>query len=120
MRDLSRSNRIPATVAPPKGLAFAIADLIRAQNWAMVPGRGMQVRLDHGTDGEEYEEVIEFHTGRHMQSKTIMWRSARAVFIQPLPGRRQRYRSVPEALDGLLSNQRVADADAVATPRPAD
>jgi hypothetical protein len=75
----------------------------------------MQIRLDHGAEGEEYEEAIEFHTGSGSRSKSIKWRDANSIFVQPILGRKRRYRSVAEALDGLLSRQRVARTDGVAT-----
>jgi hypothetical protein len=38
------------------------------------------------------------------------------VFVQPLPGKRQRYRSVQEALEGLLASQRgIVVSDIIAT-----
>jgi hypothetical protein len=45
------------------------------------------VRLDHGMEGEDYEEIISFHAGVSDHCRMIMWRSAEAVFIQPMIGR---------------------------------
>jgi hypothetical protein len=45
-----------------KGLAFEIADLVRIQGWAAQNAVRMDIRLDHGVEGEEYEEVIAFRT----------------------------------------------------------
>lgn len=121
MRDLNQSGRIHAAGTPPKGLAFDIPDLLRARAWAVVHDRRMRVLLDHSVEGEEYEEVIEFLTGLRARSKTILWRNEQWVFVQPLPGRRQRYRSMREALNGLLTGQRaIAVSDIVATTWPAD
>ena len=46
----------------------------------------MFIRLDHGVDGEQYEEVIALYTGTSSQRHLIMWRDAAAVFLQPLIG----------------------------------
>ena len=60
MRDLTK----PGTIAaPPKGLAFEIADLILVRQWAERHDLRMLIRLDHGAAvGEEYEEAITFQT----------------------------------------------------------
>jgi hypothetical protein len=38
----------------------------------------MFIRLDHGVDGEHYEEVIALYTGTSSQRHLIMWRDAAA------------------------------------------
>jgi hypothetical protein len=79
----------------------------------------MRIRLDHGAEGEEYEEVIELQAKLQPHSKTIIWRHTQAVFVQPLPGKRQRYRSLQDALEGLLASHRgVGVSDIVATTWP--
>jgi hypothetical protein len=55
----------------------------------------MFIRLDHGVDGEQYEEVIALYTGTSSQRHLIMWRDAAAVFLQPLIG------PVAKALESL-------------------
>jgi hypothetical protein len=101
MRDLILRGRSAARPVPPKGLAFAIADLVLAASWATSQDLRMMVRLDHGDAAEEYEEVIEFRSGRSAASRLILWRSAEAVFVQPMPGKRRRHASVAEALDSI-------------------
>jgi hypothetical protein len=60
MRDLTKR---PTLAVPPKGLAFEIADLLLAREWAERHNLRMLIRLDHGAAvGEEYEEVITFQT----------------------------------------------------------
>jgi hypothetical protein len=86
-----------------KGIAFDIADLLRARSWAGFHDWKMEIWLDHGTEDEEYEEVITFYSGNLTGS--ILWRTANAVFVQPLMGRKRRYPSVAAALDGLISKQ---------------
>ena len=85
----------------PKGLAFEIVDLLRVRNWADLHVCRMFIRLDHGVDGEQYEQVIALHTGTSSQRHLIMWRDAVAVFLQPLIGQKQRYGSVAKALESL-------------------
>jgi hypothetical protein len=86
----------------PTGLAFEIADHILIRDWAERHDVLALIRLEHGVEGEEYEEVVEFHAGISPVCALIMWRTADAVFVQPPVGRRQRYGSVCGALGGLL------------------
>jgi hypothetical protein len=87
----------------PKGIAFEIADLVLVKGWADRRNLRMVVRLDYGTDCEEYEEVIAFHPESSSSCPLIMWRTAKAVFVEPLIGRRCRYGSVAKALARLAS-----------------
>jgi hypothetical protein len=75
----------------------------------------MQIWLDHGSEDEEYEEVIAFYTGTNPLTGSILWRTAKSVFVQPLLGRKRRYACVATALDGLLPTQRVVVTDITAT-----
>jgi hypothetical protein len=86
----------------PRGLAFDIADHILIRDWAKLHDFLALIRLEHGVEGEEYEEVVEFHAGISPLCALIMWRNADAVFVQPPVGRGQRYGSVRGALGGLL------------------
>jgi hypothetical protein len=103
MRDLTKRGIIAAPPADPKGIAFEIADLIHIKGWADFHNFGMVVRLDHGTEGAEYEEVIAFHPGMISPCQLMMWRNAKAVFVQPIVGRRRQYRSVAAALETLAT-----------------
>lgn len=119
MRDLTHRGRDAAALpVPPKGLAFAIADLVLAGSWAATQDVRMMVRLDHGDTTEEYEEVIEFRSGRSAASRLIVWRSAEAVFVQPMPGKRRRHASVAEALESLHPTPSIRLTDIVATAWP--
>jgi hypothetical protein len=96
MRDLTRRGTI---AAPSKGLAFEIADLLLVRQWAERHDLRMLIRLDHGAAvGEEYEEVVTFHTQTSPLYRYTMWRDATTVFVQPLVGRGKQYRSVAAAL----------------------
>jgi hypothetical protein len=83
-----------------RGLAFDIADLLRIQSWAAHNAVCMDVRLDHGVEGEEYEEVIAFLTDT-IACSLLMWRDQNTVFAQPMPGRQQCFPSVSAALSRL-------------------
>lgn len=99
MRDLtSLEMRI---TGGPKGLSFEVTDLLLASTWAERHDYRMAVRLDHGTETEEYEEVIALSAHRRPRCRFLLWRSAEAVFLQPLPGRRRRFASVADALATL-------------------
>jgi hypothetical protein len=119
MCDLTRRG-IPATPSrAPKGIAFEIPDLLLIESWASLHGLGMSIRLDHGAEGEEYEEVIAFHIRNGLLSRLILWRNAEAVFVQPLVGKRQQHDSIAEALQSLLPKPRIILTDINATEWPA-
>lgn len=103
----------------PMGLAFEINDLLRLRGWADLHAMHMEVRLDHGAEDEEYEEVIVCHTDMSPPCRSIIWRNAEAVFVQPLVGRRLRFRSVNEALESLLTKRGLVLTDITATAWPA-
>jgi hypothetical protein len=111
MRDLSRGGGIATKPNVPKGFAFEIADLILARAWADFHEFQMLVRLDHGADGEEYEEVIELNTDLSCFPRLIVWRGTEAVFVQPILGRKLRFNTVAEALQSLHSKECVLPTD---------
>lgn len=95
---------MPILQLPPRslcGLSFAIPDLVRLSVWARDWGFRMTVRFDHGTEVEEYEEVLAFCQGESPWCRWIMWRNAQTVFVQPLVGRPRHYSSVVEAIEAL-------------------
>jgi hypothetical protein len=102
MRDLIQCGSPAVRPNIPKGLAFEISDLILIRSWAAFHDFRMLVRLDHGVEDEEYEEVVEFRTGTSSRSRWIIWRNAEAVFVQPILGKKAKYASIVEALAGLL------------------
>src|ERR1700709_2421294 len=90
-----------------KGLSFSVAELTLIKSWSEANGLHMVVRLDHGSDVEDYEEVLAFHLGDSPLCRWIMWRNARTVFIQPLIGRKQCYGSAAEAFDAIAAKRSV-------------
>jgi hypothetical protein len=95
----------------PKGLSFSVAELLLISSWSEANGLRMVVRLDHGSDAEDYEEVLAFHLADSPPCHWIMWRDVNTVFIQPLIGRVQRYGSVAEAFEALAAKQNVVLTD---------
>jgi hypothetical protein len=92
-----------------KGVAFEITDLLASQDWAERHQLRMAIRLDHGVDDEEYEEVIAFNSEAGA-CLLLMWREADAVIAQPMPGRQRRFSSVSAALSCLKVKPTVAVA----------
>ncbi|HEY0182425.1 MAG TPA: hypothetical protein VGC09_06405 [Rhodopila sp.] len=105
--------RVPAVAL--RGLSFSIAELILIQAWSEARGLRMIVRLDHGSDTEDYEEVLAFQPAGGRPCQWIMWRDAVSVFIQPLIGRARRYGRVGEALDALSPARNVVLTDVAAS-----
>jgi hypothetical protein len=109
---------------PPKllkGLSFAVSDLVLLRARSEARSVRMVVRLDHGSEVEEYEEVLAFHSGASRLCRWIMWRDADSVFVQPLIGRRQEYGSAAEAIEALLPKvpSRLTDIHASRWPHAA-
>jgi hypothetical protein len=71
MRDLTKRGAKAAPSCLAKGRAFDIADLVRIRSWADCHGCRMLIRLDHGANGEEYEEVIDLHAGTGSQPQAL-------------------------------------------------
>ena len=94
-----------------KGLSFSLAELTLIRSWSDASSLRMVVRLDHGSDAEEFEEVLALHMGDSPLCRWIIWRDAQEVFVQPLIGRVQRYGSVAEAFESLASKQSVVVSD---------
>ncbi len=101
-----------------KGLSFSVPELILMKNWSNAGSMRMVVRLDHGTDTEDYEEVIAFHPGASPLCRWIMWRNQETVFVQPLIGRTKRFTSVAQAFEAMIPKQRdvVTDIDPISWP----
>ncbi|MEA2740140.1 MAG: hypothetical protein QOH05_3447 [Acetobacteraceae bacterium] len=105
---------MPVIHLPPKalkGVSFSVPELILIRSWSEANSLRMVVRLDHGSETEDYEEVLAFHLGSSPLCRWIMWRGTRSVFVQPLIGRTRRYGSVAEAFEGLAPKQRVVVTD---------
>jgi hypothetical protein len=101
------------------GLSFSIAQLTLVAAWAEAQGLQMRVRLDHGSESEEYEEVLAFNATWGRPRRCIMWRDRKAVYVQPMIGRTRRYRSVADAIASLTPRETIALTDVTAARWPA-
>jgi hypothetical protein len=101
------------------GLSFSIAELTLVEAWAEAHGLQMVVRLDHGSETEEYEEVIAFRTTWGRPRRTIMWRDYEAVYVQPMIGRTRRHRTVAEAIATMAPRPTDVVTDVTALRWPA-
>ena len=101
MRDLN-IRRCTAPKTAPTGIAFEISDLLLIGCWAAIHDLDALIRLDHGVEDEEYEEVVEFRTEARSRCRFILWRNANGVFLQPIMGRKTEHLSVAAALGSLL------------------
>jgi hypothetical protein len=90
-----------------KGLSFDIADLVLIRTRSEAHDLRMVVRLDHGSDVEEYEEVLAFHSGTSSSCQWLMWRNESAVFVRSINGRARRYLATAQAIEALVRKQRV-------------
>jgi hypothetical protein len=118
MRDLRMDGLDVPTGIPPKGLAFEIDDLVLVKDWAERNGVRFTVRLDHGSQDEEFDEVIALHTDANLYCNLIIWRNLDSVFVQPLIGRSLQYDSVRRALESVALNETVVLSDIVAPVWP--
>jgi hypothetical protein len=96
-------NRPPSLlIAPPKGLAFELADLVMMQGWSEYHDLRMVVELDYCAEGEEYEEVVALYKPDSSFRRWMMWRSVSDIVVQPMMGRALHFASVAVALEHLI------------------
>jgi hypothetical protein len=74
--------------------------------WSASHNLRMIVRTDHGTDDEEYEEIIAFHRKRNRSGYWLMWRDAETVWLQSALGRSRGYVSVADAIATMVPERR--------------
>lgn len=92
---------LPPTARKPLGLAFDIPDLLLARAVAEARGLRIVVEIDHHTDSEELEEVLAWYPAHGNACRCLIWRSASAAVVQPIPGRARRFPSLADALEWL-------------------
>jgi hypothetical protein len=97
-----RAARCPARLL--KGLAFEIADLNLIRDRARAHNISTIIQVDHGSDVEEYEEVLVLYSRSRPASRWMMWRTAHAVCMRATDGRIGRYRTAALAIEALLRN----------------
>jgi hypothetical protein len=89
-------------VPPPTGLSFELADLLLAQAWSEFHDLRMTVEVDYYTEGDEFEEVLEFYTSNSVFRRWMIWRAADGIVVQPMMGRPARFTSLADALEHLI------------------
>jgi hypothetical protein len=89
-----------------KGLSFEVDDLTLIRDRSEANDLRMVVRLDYGSDVEEYEEVLALHAGTDHQYRWLMWRNTNTVFVRSLDGRALRYESATQAIDAVVRKLR--------------
>ena len=102
-----------------KGLSFDIPDLLLIHDRSAANNLRMVVRLDYGSDVEEYEEVLVFYFGISPKWRWMMWCNATAVFVRSIDGRSRRYRSAAQAIQALVRKEQVVLTHIEATHWPA-
>jgi hypothetical protein len=113
-----RATRRPSKLL--KGLSFDIADLELIRSRSASDGLRMVVRLDHGSDVDEYEEVLVFYSGTSPPCRWLMWRSASAVFVRSTDGRSGHYRSALQAIEAVVRMKGITLTDIKGTPWRSD
>jgi hypothetical protein len=108
MDAFSRQNTIARPRQTARGLAFEIAEHLLISSWAAFHDIPISMHLDHGQGVEEFEEALILTLGTEQSRRVILWRNATAVFIQPLFGKTQQFRSVTQALGSLTGHEIVA------------
>jgi hypothetical protein len=99
------------------GLSFSLAEHILAGACSQANSLRTVIRLDHGSDTEEFEEVLAFYCHRS-QCRWIMWRDTNTVFLQRPLGSVHQYGSVSEALEALETGPPAVLTDIVADTWP--
>jgi hypothetical protein len=92
--------------ASPTGYSFRISELVMLRIWAENHGFMMAVELDYCVDGEDYEEVVTFHSLANHARMLILWRAPGQIVVQPLIGRPRRFVSVSDAVESLAKKSR--------------
>jgi hypothetical protein len=102
----------------PRGLFFEVADLILVRSWTEACQLRMAVRLDHGSETEDLEEVVALYSGADPLRQWRIWRELTGVFVQPVIGPCQQYGSAADAIEALAPRRPVALTDINATHWP--
>ncbi|HVY17984.1 MAG TPA: hypothetical protein VHB27_22385 [Rhodopila sp.] len=101
-----------------RGLSFSVPDLVLLKSWAKAQALNMRVHLDYVSDGKEYDEILAFHAGENSLFEFIMWRDARSVYVKPVMGWPQRFRSVMSALSAICPDRDEPISDITAKTWP--
>ena len=102
----------------PRGFFFEVADLMLLRSWTEACQLRMAVRLDHGSETEDLEEVVVLYSGADPLRQWRIWRELTGVFVQPVIGPCQQYESAADAIEALAPGRRVVLTDISATHWP--
>lgn len=86
---------------PPRGYAFPIADLRTVRHWAERRGIRVDILLDHGRPGEEYEEVLAVSAAGAARPAWRLWRGAEHLVAERADGLVARFVRLEDALAAL-------------------
>ena len=89
-----------------KGLSFDIDDLTLIRDRSEANGLRMVVRLDYGSDVDEYEEVLALHAGTNPQYRWLMWRNTNTVLSGRSTAEPYAMSSATQAIDALARKLR--------------
>jgi hypothetical protein len=115
-----RAPKLSSRCVHQKALRSRFPTSFWPRGWATFHNLTMVVRVDHGSEDEEYEEVIELGWGTRSRAHFILWTNSEAVFVQPMPGKMHRHASLAEALESLPVQHAMVLTDIAATVWPAD
>lgn len=111
-----RTIRFPARKL--KGLSFSINELSLIKAWAQARSFCLAIKLDHGSETEEFEEAVALYAADSPVCRWILWRDRNCVYLQPLLGRAARFGSVAEAFESLETKQAIVLTDITAKSWP--
>ena len=74
--------RLPrASVRPPTGLSFDVADLVMLRGWSEYHDLRMTIELDACADGDEYEELLALYDRDCAFRRWMIWRSGDGIVV---------------------------------------
>jgi hypothetical protein len=95
--------RLPrASVRPPTGLSFDVADLVMLRGWSEYHDLRMTIELDACADGDEYEELLALYDRDCAFRRWMIWRSGDGIVVQPMMGRTMLFDTMADALEILI------------------
>jgi hypothetical protein len=89
----------------PKGLSFAVPDLLMIQAWSDFHDLVMRIDLDTVADDDHYDEIISLSPSRGNLRRWMVWRSRDGIVVQPMMGRPMLFDAMADALDVLIPVQ---------------
>jgi hypothetical protein len=91
-----------ASVRPPTGLSFDVADLVMLRGWSEYHDLRLTIELDVCADGDEYEEMLALYDRDCAFRRWMIWRSGDGIVVQPMMGRTMLFDTMADALEILI------------------